>query len=610
MLLRVLLPLLLLIPVNSLWMMTASLWNAGYPTTVSLYFNCVFVLFLLVVGNRVVSRLSSKWALSARDILTIYIGLAVASAINGLDMLQLIGSLIAGPHTLATPENDWLGLFIRHIPSWFVVSDRTALANYSHGESSFYLPVHLRAWAVPALAWGLFTIFLVVMMLGMTLILSSRWVHEERLSYPVIQLPLAMVQERFFSQSLMWVGFALGAIVATVNGLHFFYPAIPTIGRPVNIGVLFTEKPLNAIGWLPVAAHPFAVGLGYLIPLELSFSCWFFYFFWKFERVLAAMSGVRTPGFPFIDEQTTGAYLAFGVVGLWAARRYIKRAFRRDAEPTSRWGVILFGAGMAGLFGFCLRAGLAVGAIGLFFALYALLSVAVGRLRAELGAPVHDLHFSGPERMMVSVFGSRFFRPKDLTILSFFFFFNRAYRSHPMPTILEGFKMSERVDVAPSRLTVALLVAIVWATASAFGAHLHSAYRFGTSTRFWPAYETFNRLTTWLGTPTPPDVRYMAAYGFGAWVVFALTAIRARFLWFPFHPAGFVVSSSWGMNPFWFSIFLSWGIKTVLLRVGGIGLYRRGIPFFLGAILGEFLADSVSSLGGTFLRVPTYLWYG
>jgi hypothetical protein len=591
-------------------MMTASLWNAGYPTTVSLYFNCVLYLFLMVVANRAVARLAPKRAMSSGDILTVYVGLAVASAINGLDMLQLIGSLIAGPHTLATPENDWLGTFIGHIPSWFVVTDRTALTNYSQGESSFYAPEHIRAWAVPAFAWGVFTVFLVVMMLGMTLILSSRWVAEERLSYPVIQLPLAMTQERFFSQPLMWIGFALGAVVATVNGLHFFYPIIPSIGRPVNLGVLFTEKPLNAIGWLPVAAHPFAVGLGFLIPLELSFSCWFFYFFWKFERVLAAMSGIRTPGFPFVDEQTTGAYLAFAVVGLWVARRHIRRAFGRNAEPTSRGGAILFTIGIAGLVGFCLRAGLSVGAVALFFSLYALLSVAIGRLRAELGAPVHDLHFAGPERMMVSVFGSRFFRPKDLTILSFFFFFNRAYRSHPMPTILEGFKIGERVGTSPSRLTIAVLVAIVWATASAFGAHLQSAYHFGTSARFWPAYETFNRLTGWLGTPTPPDVRYMAAYGFGACVVFALTAIRTRFLWFPFHPVGFVVSSSWGMNPFWFSIFVSWAIKLTLLRMGGIGLYRRGIPFFLGAVLGEFLADSGSSIAGTLLRVPTYLWYG
>lgn len=603
--LRVLLPLLVLIPLNSFWMMRASLWNAGYPTTVSLYFNCVLYLFLLVLLNR-----GAKGLYPWRDILTIYVGLTVASAINGLDMLQLIGALIAGPHTLATPENDWMDLFVRHIPSWFVVSDRTALTNYSQGESSFYVPVHWRAWAMPVLAWGMFTVFLGVTMLGWTLLLSRRWVVHERLSYPVIQLPLGMTQERFFSQPLMWVGFGGGALMTAVNGLHFFYPAIPSIGRPVNIGVWFTEKPWNAIGWLPIAAHPFAVGLGFLIPLELSFSCWFFYFFWKFERVFAAMSGIRTPGFPFVDEQTTGAYLAFAVVGLWGARNHVLSAFRRNADLTLRWGAFLLAGGMAGLVGFCLLAGLGGGAIGLFFGLYVLLSIGVGRLRAELGAPVHDLHFSGPERMMVSVLGSRFFRPKELTILSFFFFFNRAYRSHPMPTILEGFKIGERVGISPSRLTGTLLVVIVWATASAFWAHLHSAYRFGTATRFWPAYETFNRLTAWLQTPTPPDGRYLTAYSVGAWVVLMLTVLRMRFLWFPFHPAGFVVSSSWGMNPFWFSIFLSWAIKLTLLRLGGMGFYRKGVPFFLGAILGEFLVDSVISLAGTLLRVPTYLWYG
>jgi hypothetical protein len=64
------------------------------------------------------------------------------------------------------------------------------------------------------------------------------------------------------------------------------------------------------------------------------------------------------------------------------------------------------------------------------------------------------------------------------------------------------------------------------------------------------------------------------------------------------------------MNPFWFSIFLSWAIKSALLRYGGLRLYRRNIPLFLGLILGEFIADSGVSIAGTLLKVRTYIWYG
>ena len=184
--LRVLIVTSILIPLNSLWLMTASLWNAGYPTTVSLFFNTIFFLFLLTLLNQSSRSIFPKPIFSTEDLLAIYIMLTISSAINGLDMLQLIGSIIAGPHALATVENDWQALFMKHIPSWLLVSDKLILENYIQGDSSLYLKSHLMAWLFPALVWSSFTICLVLVMLGLTLVLSSRWVSKEKFSYPVI----------------------------------------------------------------------------------------------------------------------------------------------------------------------------------------------------------------------------------------------------------------------------------------------------------------------------------------------------------------------------------------------------------------------------------------
>jgi len=136
---RILFIALLLLPLNSLWLMTASLWNVGYPTTVSLFFNCIFYLFLLVLLNQLLRRFLPGWAFSSGELLLIYTMLTVASALNGLDMLQLIGAMIAGPHALATPENEWRELFIKRIPAWLLVSDKGTLERYMQGESSFYI---------------------------------------------------------------------------------------------------------------------------------------------------------------------------------------------------------------------------------------------------------------------------------------------------------------------------------------------------------------------------------------------------------------------------------------------------------------------------------------
>ena len=42
-----------------------------------------------------------------------------------------------------------------------------------------------------------------------------------------------------------------------------------------------------------------------------------------------------------------------------------------------------------------------------------------------------------------------------------------------------------------------------------------------------------------------------------------------------------------------FSVFLAWLFKTVVLRYGGPGLYLRTRPFFLGLILGQFVTAGV-----------------
>jgi hypothetical protein len=44
------------------------------------------------------------------------------------------------------------------------------------------------------------------------------------------------------------------------------------------------------------------------------------------------------------------------------------------------------------------------------------------------------------------------------------------------------------------------------------------------------------------------------------------------------------------------SIFLAWFLKLTILRLGGIRLYRRTWPFFIGLIVGFFLG-----MGGSIL---------
>jgi hypothetical protein len=77
-------------------------------------------------------------------------------------------------------------------------------------------------------------------------------------------------------------------------------------------------------------------------------------------------------------------------------------------------------------------------------------------------------------------------------------------------------------------------------------------------------------------------------FAVGVAVTAFLTVMRATFFWWPLHPLGYALSGSWSTIQFWFPCLLAWVFKSLILRYGGMGLYTRARPVFLGLVLGEF----------------------
>jgi len=46
--------------------------------------------------------------------------------------------------------------------------------------------------------------------------------------------------------------------------------------------------------------------------------------------------------------------------------------------------------------------------------------------------------------------------------------------------------------------------------------------------------------------------------------------------------------------------------KVLVLRYGGVHIYRRSISFFVGIILGDALSQALWSLAGTLCHFPVY----
>ncbi len=187
-----------------------------------------------------------------------------------------------------------------------------------------------------------------------------------------------------------------------------------------------------------------------------------------------------------------------------------------------------------------------------------------------------------------------------------------------MPVQLEGFKIAERAGGRYRPLFWAMLLTIVVGALCAFWADLDQSYRYGAAEKIAPpnvqlifGSEPWNRMTTWIKSPTSPQTQFntRVAIAVGFFITLLLNALRVRLAWFPFHPVGYAVSSSWSLGLLWLPLFIAWIVKLVLLRYGGLRAYRQALPFFLGLILGECIIGSLWSLVGILLHIPTYAFW-
>ena len=228
------------------------------------------------------------------------------------------------------------------------------------------------------------------------------------------------------------------------------------------------------------------------------------------------------------------------------------------------------------------------------------MSITITRIRAELGPPAHDLYNAGPDLLLIETFGTRQIDARNLSMLSLFFWLNHlSYRAHPMPHQLEALKLSHQTRINQSHIFLVIILAIMIGAFSAMWGHLHISYKIGLEqARSWYARAAFTRLAGWIYNPSGTQVSGLF-FTIGGFVFsIALLVLRLRFIQWPLHPVGYVVSSWWTFTGLWFPILISWTIKRFLLSYGGVRNYRRATPFFLGLIVGDVVVASIISILG------------
>ena len=135
------------------------------------------------------------------ELLVIYGMLAVASCLPAHDMEQILVPMLSWPYRFADASNRWAQLFFPYLPSHLMLAlppDNAVMKGYYAGNATLYSGPVLRAWAIPTLAWCGFVTLLLFVMLCINAILRKQWTDNERLTYPIVQLPLQITSEQAF----------------------------------------------------------------------------------------------------------------------------------------------------------------------------------------------------------------------------------------------------------------------------------------------------------------------------------------------------------------------------------------------------------------------------
>lgn len=580
----------------------------------------LMALLLLFAGLRLLRRVG----VGSREMIGVYAFLTLAVALtSGAAMRAFIPHMVA-PYYFASPENRW-DEFHQYIPDWMVPRGDEIIRQYFEGTETGFVP--WEAWLQPLAIWMVFFLAFYGLLMCIGLIFRPVWEQDEHLAYPMAGLPMMLVGyrkkllPRLWSNSLFWVGFGLICLHELLNILNAFNPAIAALGMDYNLNPLFSEHPMHALQPMVLRYRPLVFGMTYFMPSDIVISTLIFYFFYlKGLSFYGAVTGLQRPQFPHRMKQSMGSMVGITFVVIYGARHRIAEVFGRltgRREGSKLLPIALIFCALV-IFGFWSLAGMKWWVILSYYAL--ILSSAIGymRGRAETGYPHHWIKPLDQERdTLIDFFGSERMAPggnfASLTMLSMQHFISRGYMPQLAAFPLESFKMAGEMKINVRQMVLVMMVAVLLGSGVSWWMHISTAYDYGANVleggttaggaRVGLANTAYNQLAGWIRGPQEPSAWNQREIMAPLVITIILAVLRRIFIQFPLHPMGFVFASTGAAENGWGMLALTQIIKSLTLRIGGMGTYNRLMPFFLGVIVGHMFSAGLvwgllASFGG------------
>jgi hypothetical protein len=430
----------------------------------------------------------------------------------------------------------------------------------------------------------------------------------------------------------MCVGFALPAIQSLLQMGHAFAPAVPYAPLYFDLGRWWAGNGVwDSIRYTTAYIGFETIGIMALMPTEVSLSLWLFFVLNRVQTLAfavlgfgqEAMSASQFSPEAFIAHQEAGGAIALALILLWQSRRSIRQALtslvgRRapydplDPMPPAMASITL--ALSVAFLAFWVRlAGMQLWVFGLLMAIFLAYSLALARLVGAAGVYVPDISLHAKD-LLVDATGAAAYSPASLTMMTYLqSVFMLEYKVNALQYTMDDLKVLHAARLPGLLAAGALLLALVLMIALASFTNLHAIYTEGAQKLDQSVFRNtgeyqFGQLAASLRVPEARNPYLPAGIFFGAAVMLGLGWLNTTFVGFGISPIGFIMGGTWGLGDrIWTNALIAWVVVSAMIRFGGLPLYRRSRPFFLGMVLGNFAMVGIRSLVDPLLGLHMFL---
>ena len=639
-------------------------------------YGILFGLVLLV--NPILRLISARRAwISRRELTCIFAAMLVAAGIPGYGMAHQLVPLMATPHNpdWNTAQRGWDDELLPHLPDALFIQNEQAIRAFYLGQATdangtpiqsppanaswsrrlshgWHVATSIRwgQWMIPLLAWSVFLAASYALFYSLVYVVLPAWSQREKLIFPLARIPESLLPEEgarrgvlppLLRDSGFWAAFVFVFAILSFNaGVNS--ELLPALGQvPLGMGGKNVQAMLDGSLLDPITGSAgqmsglkflitfTVIGIGFLLPSEVSFSAWSYYL--AGLGVILVLTwlgyGQAMADFPtewyWMNNPVTalggGALLMFAAVMLVRA---IGDYVRYRGATASWWSLKLGAPGMTSvaslfaLWAWLSWVGLPVLWAGLFLAVLVLILTGLLRIVAESGVFWTQLHVSFFHLYRTFGLGRWLNAVAIIPMLPVYWVLYLDVKAFAGSNILNAAKMeqdtagdandkaarhSRRIYHLNLILTIAF-VAIGSVLLLLVLTHVNGGYQMNRWFFNGGPPSMFDRAVS-IAT-SEPAMQWGNAmwYGIGAGYLLLSLRLRRTLFWWP-HPIGLVMLCNPLMAQLWFSFFIGWICKRTVVKYGGKATFDKARGMFLGLIIGEIIAV----LAWTLLGITTEL---